>query len=627
MPNSSVSESPRLFCLRGKVSGADLAFPLTSGCNRVGSSSFNQVLLSRDGVSRRHADLLVEPERLFVIDRRSTNGTFVNKSRVHRTELSVGDEIAFGPAKLRLERQHPEEAKLAVEIPPEPPNSLSFLKEPSTAIVNRSPELHARWLQLTQRFLRQLRPTPRGAIVPALALLVKELPVSGACIFEVIDDRRPTLLAAYGKVEGESFENLMGLWKGQCLHREKAPGTRSMSRLFASTKQATGLLSVERERSIGVGLLGDFPSRGESQDLLAAILTVCQPESEGERQSPSTHESTLAFPPDYAVGTSAPMTALYDEMRILAPGDLPLLIVGETGVGKELIARSLHLSSPRRNGPFIAVNCAAIPSELLEAELFGIGDRVASGVAGRKGVFQRAEGGTLVLDEIGEMPCGLQAKLLRVLQERQLQPLGSKPIPLDVRVVAVTNSDILALMDQGRFRRDLYFRIAGFVLNVPPLRERREDIPLLVERFLHRFSLEIGKPARGMTVRALRALKDRDWPGNVRELEHEIHRLVYLCPPKQAIESRMLTNQLLLPERPEEHCPRSLEGTHTESSGRVWKEQPVSGRSELRLDALEREAVREALRRTRGNQVQAAKLLGISRYGLRRRVDRHQLND
>jgi transcriptional regulator with PAS, ATPase and Fis domain len=286
-------------------------------------------------------------------------------------------------------------------------------------------------------------------------------------------------------------------------------------------------------------------------------------------------------------------------MRPLVQGDVPVLFLGETGVGKELLARILHDSSPRRQGPFVAVNCAAIPADLLEAEMFGIGKGVATGVAERRGKFQMAEGGTLLLDEIGDMPLPLQAKLLRALQEKEVQPVGGAPVAVHIRVIAATNSDLPGRMEDGRFRSDLYFRIAGFALRVPPLRERPEDVPALVESFMRAFAREANKSFRGITVKALRALGEYSWPGNVRELEHEVRRLVYVCPEGQAIDSTLI-------------APHILEGRQEAA--------PVPGPDTLELAthvrAVEKRLIQQALARANGNQTQAAKLLGISRNGL-----------
>jgi DNA-binding NtrC family response regulator len=301
------------------------------------------------------------------------------------------------------------------------------------------------------------------------------------------------------------------------------------------------------------------------------------------------------------------MAALYEQMEPLAASGLPVLIAGETGVGKELVARCLHLSSPRREAPFVAINCAAVPGDLLEAELFGIGRAVATGVAPRPGKLASADGGTLFLDEIGEMPPPFQAKLLRALQEKEIQPLGGASKKIDPRVLAATNADVGAGMETGAFRRDLYYRLAGAVVRVPPLRERREDVPALAGHFLRRWAAEAAKPVPGFTEAALEALRAYPWPGNVRELEHEIRRLVCFCPPGQAIDLPLLSPQI-----------RRSNGSPPESPTGPGAPLPT-----LDLAELEHRALREAMRRTRGCQTQAARLLGISRFALRRRLERH----
>src|SRR2546425_5399117 len=247
-------------------------------------------------------------------------------------------------------------------------------------------------------------------------------------------------------------------------------------------------------------------------------------------------EDVLAFAEGYVPGHSPAILELYEEMRALVGGEGPVLLRGETGVGKEHLAHVLHASSARRAGPFVAVNCAAIPAELMEAEMFGIAKGVATGVVERPGKFQLANGGTLFLDEIGDMPLALQAKLLRALQGGEIEPVGGTPVRVDARVVTATNSDLDEKMEQGQFRRDLYYRVAGFVLRVPPLRERREDIPALVQAMLGVFAREIGRPTPPISAAAVRALAAYSWPGNVRELEHEVRRLAYLCPEGEPID-------------------------------------------------------------------------------------------
>jgi transcriptional regulator with GAF, ATPase, and Fis domain len=314
----------------------------------------------------------------------------------------------------------------------------------------------------------------------------------------------------------------------------------------------------------------------------------------------------LVFPPGYVRGDSPAMVAFYAQLRPVARGDLPVLLLGETGVGKEFLARILHDSSARRGGPFVAINCAAIPADLLEAEMFGIGKGVATGVTERRGKFQMAEGGTLFLDEIGDMPLELQAKLLRALQEKEIQPVGGAPVAVDIRVVAATNTDLQRRMEDGRFRRDLYFRVAGLALRVPPLRERGEDIPALVESFLRAFAREAGRGPRGITVKALRALTAYSWPGNVRELQHEVRRLVYQCPPGEAVDSAMIS----VPIR------TAAPGDAAEAARAATLDLAAN------VAALERRLIVEALAQAEGNRTRAAKLLGVSRNGLAIKIGR-----
>ncbi|MEM7583163.1 MAG: sigma 54-interacting transcriptional regulator [Acidobacteriota bacterium] len=322
--------------------------------------------------------------------------------------------------------------------------------------------------------------------------------------------------------------------------------------------------------------------------------------------APAQDAAELAFPEGYVPGQSDAMVELYRLLAALRSADLPVLIEGETGVGKELVAQTLHRSSVRRDGPFVAVNCAAIPADLLEAEMFGIGEGVATGVRKRTGRFVAAQGGALFLDELGEMPLELQAKLLRALQEKEIQPVGSPPVPVDVWVISATNTDLRGRAERQRFRQDLYYRVAGSVLRVPALRERAGDIPLLLEHFLRRSAAQSGKLIRGMTVKALAALEAYPWPGNVRELEHLAKRLAHACADGQAIDSK------LLPELYDPPPPLSSEAEVEGEAGSL--------RLEDHVQAAERRAIIQALAQSEGSQRQAARLLGISRNTLARKI-------
>ncbi|HEX6203741.1 MAG TPA: sigma 54-interacting transcriptional regulator [Thermoanaerobaculia bacterium] len=449
----SGAPGPGGFLLYGRIDGRERSYLLRAGLNRIGRHPGNDLVLAVDGVSKRHAALIVSGHRVRFQDLASKNGAFVNGRRALDVEVAAGDELGFGPVRLTLLAAPSGEGELAVELPVRTPPAVD---EETT--VSPPPETPA------ESWRRRLR-----------------------------------------------------------------------------------------------------------------------------------------FPPGYVPGESASMRELYRQMASLARSELPVLILGETGVGKEAVARTLHASSPRAGGPFVAINCAAIPHELMEAELFGVTAGAATGVAARAGLLRAAAGGSVLLDEIGDLPLDLQGKLLRALEEREAQPLGGRPVSLDVRVIAATNGDLSALVARGGFRRDLYYRIAGCVLTVPPLAARPGDVPALVARFLDQAAREARTRVRGLTVGALERLCERPWPGNVRQLEHEVRRLVYLAADSETITERTLAA--------------------AEADGRSGGGDPAGADGDLELAALERRAITEALRRAQGNQARAARLLGISRYALRRRLD------
>jgi len=248
---------------------------------------------------------------------------------------------------------------------------------------------------------------------------------------------------------------------------------------------------------------------------------------------------------DQIVGESAPLRVLLDEVRKIADSRSNVLLLGETGTGKELFARAVHAQSSRRDMPFVPINCSAIPENLIESELFGYQRGAFTGAAGAKnGLFEEADGGTVFLDEIGELDQRLQSKLLRVIDDREIRPLGStQSHRVDLRFVAATNIDITAAVAGGGFREDLYYRLNVITLRMPPLRERREDIPLLVARFIEQFAGELGKPLATVDPAALAILQNHSWPGNVRELRNIVERVVLIAE-----------GSVLLPE----HIPKNL---------------------------------------------------------------------
>jgi Nif-specific regulatory protein len=294
-----------------------------------------------------------------------------------------------------------------------------------------------------------------------------------------------------------------------------------------------------------------------------------------------------------------------------------VLITGESGTGKELTAKAIHYTSPRARKPFVALNCAALPETLVESELFGIEKGVATGVNPRVGQFQRADGGTLFLDEIGDLSLTAQAKILRVLQERIVERVGgSKPMPVDVRLLAATNKDLEAEIAKGHFREDLYYRIKVIHIHLPPLREIREEIPLLANHFLNDYCRETGRGAMQFSQPVLRNLSTAAWPGNVRQLRNEVMRLA-ACAAGSVIQEEDLWQGLPAPRQEQPAAAAAAVG------GAPAGARPQSLKNAI--EQLEREMISEALAATKNNQQQAARRLGLSRQGLINKLKRYEL--
>ena len=304
------------------------------------------------------------------------------------------------------------------------------------------------------------------------------------------------------------------------------------------------------------------------------------------------------------IGDSREMKNLFDKMAKVVDTRVSVLIEGETGTGKELVASAVHYQSRRRDRLFIAQNCAALPETLLESELFGHKKGAFTGATeDKKGLFELADGGTLFLDEIGEMPLGLQAKILRVLQEGELRPLGSGTVKtVDVRIVAATNRKLEDEVAAGRFRQDLYYRLQVFPVRIPALRERREDIPTLATHFLKRYTQELGKPVAGFSQQAMELLMSYNFPGNVRELENEVQRLVIQCEPGGYVLAEHLSPRI-----------RNIEGL-------LDKIRAPRGTLKDMIEHIEKWLLIEALREHGNNKSATAKTLGITREGLHKKL-------
>jgi len=335
------------------------------------------------------------------------------------------------------------------------------------------------------------------------------------------------------------------------------------------------------------------------------------------------------------IGDSPEMLRVFQMTEKVLDSNATVLLLGESGTGKELLARAIHYNSPRAKGPLVILNCAAIPETLLESELFGHEKGTFTGATGLKiGKFEQADGGTLFLDEIGDMTLNTQAKVLRALQEKEITRVGgTKRILVNVRVIAATNKNLETEMQAGRFREDLYYRLSVYPIRIPPLRNRKSDLPLLAGHFLHKYTQEMGKSLSGFTDEAMRLIMAYDWPGNVRELENAIHRAIILTsgpsitpddlPPElQALQPvrRLPVEDLPLVEAPDAPAPGPKGFPNPPGPKAEVEEAEV-----IPLEVLEEQALRRALEINQGNVAKAARQLGIGRTTFYRKAQKFGL--
>jgi len=433
---------------------------------------------------------------------------------------------------------------------------------------------------------------------PARATGGDPVRASRAVLRRVLADRAAVVTA--NAQEALSSESILG---GQILSILAIPLWRGddIIGLIQSDNRASAGMFSETDLEVGL-LLAAQASLAIDNATLFQRLRVAEERARGENVYLRRKEQKIKF--DNIIGDSAAMKDVFAKLERVIDTRATVCIDGETGTGKELIASAVHHQSQRRDKLFVAQNCAALPENLLESELFGHKrGAFTSADSDKKGLFEIADGGTLFLDEMGEMPLTLQSKLLRVLQEGTIRPVGAtSEMHVDVRILCATNRDLSAEVEKGRFRQDLYYRLMVFPITLPPLRERREDVPALAAHFLKRYAEEYRVELPGFTQDALDALSAYNWPGNIRELENEIQRLVIQAEPGHWIEITDLSPRL-----------RKIEGTITRIA-------PHKGTLKEMMDQVERFLLTEALRDHGGNKTKTAVTLGITREGLHKKL-------
>jgi DNA-binding NtrC family response regulator len=339
----------------------------------------------------------------------------------------------------------------------------------------------------------------------------------------------------------------------------------------------------------------------EPEDILSTVARVVSKRNLHKELDFLRKEVEVSRGFDEIISQNKRMLEIFQLVQKVAYTSTNILITGESGTGKELIARSIHRQGNRKSGPFVAINCAAIPSELMESEMFGHEKGAFTGAHTRTiGKFEYANGGTLFLDEISALRSDLQAKLLRVLQEREIERIGSnRPIRVDIRVISATNTNLEDAVAQGKFRQDLYFRLNVVPLPIPPLRERKEDIPLLANHFLNKFNIAFNKKVQGFSEKALDVLLRYHWPGNIRELENLTERIVVLSPNDEPIDLKAIPLEILM------DSGQDIEDSESKKGGLI----------KIR-EAFERRVILNVLEATKWNQTEAAKILKVNRNTL-----------
>ncbi len=551
-------------------------FTLEPGESVIGSSSASTVRIAHPTVSRRHARIRVRGDRVEVEDLGSRNGTRIGTRKLTEpTELLPGTVVAFGAVSALIERVHADDREPALLLgePDAEASRVSLADHVDRATASVEPFDH---------FLRH------GLATVIDAVRAGQAPVAVATLIgRTLSAALPLL--ALEITEGGSPSNARPLYL--------------LPRTHESGDAGSGWLVTTRD---DLRLVYELPTATLAQlfQPLAELALGLVQLSRGRRQSrsPSVPRILPAPPPLPSPASVTPeVQRIYADAARVAQGEVNVLVRGASGTGKEVLARYVHAASRRAEGPFLALNCAALPQSLLEAELFGIERGVATGVEARTGTFERATGGTLFLDEVGDMALETQAKLLRALEVGELYRVGGqRPYRVDVRIISATNRDLETLMAEEQFREDLYFRIADWEVELPLLRDRPGDISQLAGHFLAHASRQADRRIRGISRAAMNALEAHDWPGNIRQLQKEMARVALLVNPGELLDSARLDPEIAASAR----------------NGSSLKDI---------LQRAERVFLVETLRACSGNRAEAAERLAISEITLYRRMKAYEL--
>ncbi|HEX8894555.1 MAG TPA: sigma 54-interacting transcriptional regulator [Terriglobales bacterium] len=596
---------PRVVALSGPLKGQE--FRLAEGAVSVGRDPSNRMPIRDVTISRQHCIIEIQNGGAVVTDLESHNGTFVNGIPVSKRALAHGDVLRMGQCELvyltedtspsmmpRVFYSDTSSADIRKTVKLQ--DTLAFI--PTPAVVGRiARDLDA--LVKISRTINSIR-DPKELQHQLLERIFEVVPAeTGAILLIDRPEDEPTSVCAYDRAGRESPEVSVrrelvqrALWEQSAVIADTSADSPE-----AENAVCVPLLGVQR--TVGVIYLTSTGPSGKFEDdhghflNSAASIAAVALENVLALESLKAENRRLRAelePGNGLVGDSKSIRKLSDFVVKVAQGDSVVLIRGESGTGKELIARAIHAASARADKPFVAINCAAIPETLLESELFGHEKGSFTGaVAMKKGKLEVAEDGTILLDEIGELAPTMQAKLLRVLQQREFDRVGgTRPLKLRARVLAATNKDLEAALKKGEFRQDLFFRLNVVSISVPPLRKRREDIPLLAIYFATQYAQKCKRPFKGITPEARALLLNYEWPGNIRELENAIEHAIVMGASDEI--------------RPED-LPENLLEIHSA--------KPAGSSYHVAISELKKRLIRDAVAAASGSYTEAAKALGV----------------
>jgi Nif-specific regulatory protein len=620
----------------------DLTIPLPDGEATIGRDPVNVVAIVDPSVSRKHCLLRLEEDGRFSIkDLESRNGTLVNGNPVKEQFLHHGDEIATGDSLFLFLLDEEDRAASAsqVEFDDGQPMAETRLIHPKEAVYLQ-PDRLLKELPATSQVGRNLNALLKiSRVVHAIRDLEELQAQLLDLIFEVVPAGRGAILLSEG--EGQEFNSLYARTRqggqpqlvrvSRTIARKvmkenvailgvdiaSSGNLRQVESLVASHVRSLVCVPLSVfQRMIGCIYLDSTNAANrfneEHLQLMAGVAGVSAVALDNARrlqwlEQENQRLSTEIRQAQSLVGEGARMKEIFQFLARVAPTDSTVLIEGESGTGKELVAKALHLNSPRATKPFVAINCAAIPETLLESDLFGHERGAFTGAAAqKKGRLEVADGGVVFLDEIGELAPTLQVKLLRVLQEREFDRVGgTHPIKVNIRLIAATNRDLEDAVRKGEFRQDLYYRLAVVKMTMPPLRERREDIPMLTRHFLQKYAMRCRVKAKPISREAMAALVHYEWPGNVRELENAIERSLVMGS----------ADMVLLEDLPESLLEQNAPEDMTE------------GKYHGSVKELKKQLILDAVEQTGGNYVEAAGILGVHPNYLHRLIRNLGLKD